>query len=102
MPATRPDYETGSEVLGQHRTKDRRREHQHEDYVEHAVVEQTLTCRAQCVMGDQRSSRRGGHQGPTMTPPSSGPTGRNVRPPMNPNFNRAGSSRHSSDCPECR
>ena len=37
-------HKAGGEPLRQHRTKDRRHEHQHENHVEHAIVEQTLTC----------------------------------------------------------
>jgi hypothetical protein len=35
--------QTGCEALRQNRTKDHRHEHQHEDHVEHAIVEQALT-----------------------------------------------------------
>ena len=46
-------------MLGQHRTKDRRREHQHEHSVEYAIVEQAMTGRAQRVVGDQARGERG-------------------------------------------
>ena len=46
--------QAGAEHLGQHRTKDRRGEHQHEDRIEHVTVEQALAAGVERVVGNQR------------------------------------------------
>jgi hypothetical protein len=48
--------QAGREALGQDRTEDRRREQQHEDRVEHVIVEQTLAVGTQgdTFYGDTR------------------------------------------------
>ena len=47
-------------MLGQYRAEDRRHEHQYQDHVEHAIVEQALTGGAQRIVCDERRGERCG------------------------------------------